>query len=201
LDGLSELGPADHVCWVVGSDDDYSALARVCVADGRAAGDKVFVFGPDASARPEGDVVADPFVIGLDRGPLRPAAMLDTFRRESAAAVAEGYRGVRVVADMDWVLSASPTPDDVTAFEIELDVANVATFALALATLGRPHSRLTLSLGELGFIDVAGMSALAEVASSTPGLRVRLVDASPVFRRCWVLAGFDAAVAGVELAE
>lgn len=119
---LDALVPADHVCWAVDDGDDYDAIAASWLAEGAETGDKVVYFGPEASlgGAPSHGAAFDPRVAFLGGGPLDPAAMLGMFRREAAKAEAEGFRALRVLADMDWVAGLS-TDDELTAFELRLD--------------------------------------------------------------------------------
>jgi anti-anti-sigma regulatory factor len=115
-----------HVGWVVDDDDAYRAQAAILLAEGKDLGQKTAVFGPRASAalaelRPVAAMAADPYVDVLGRGPLDPARMLAAFRAQSARARAEGHVGLRVVADMDWLLPAAPSTAEVVAFELLLD--------------------------------------------------------------------------------
>jgi anti-anti-sigma factor len=47
--------------------------------------------------------------------------MFAVFRRETAAARSAGYRGLRLVADMDWLLARRPSGPELAAFELLLD--------------------------------------------------------------------------------
>jgi ABC-type transporter Mla MlaB component len=115
-----------HVGWVVDDDDTYRQQAALLLAEGEDLGQKTAVFGPRESAalaelRPMAAMAADPYADVLARGPLEPARMLAMFREQSALARAEGHAGLRVVADMDWLLPAAPSTADVVAFELLLD--------------------------------------------------------------------------------
>jgi anti-anti-sigma regulatory factor len=123
---LGELSGGSHVCWVVGDSAEYTKRAANVLSQGRAAGQKTVVFGPEGSdvraqLGPSAVMVADPHVAFLDSGPLEPATMFAMFREQSALAVAEGYAGLCVVADMDWLLPGKPTSDAVVGFELLLD--------------------------------------------------------------------------------
>jgi anti-anti-sigma factor len=115
-----------HVGWVVDDDAAYREQAAMLLAEGAALGEKTAVFGPQWSAalaelRPMAAIAADPYVDVLDRGPLEPGRMFAMFREESTRARSEGYDGLRVVADMDWLLPAWPSPAAVVGFELLLD--------------------------------------------------------------------------------
>jgi anti-anti-sigma factor len=123
---LAGLGAGDHVCWTVGDPLRYRELAGACLLEGRRAGQKTLVFGPADSAdlqalRGTAVVALDPYLAFLKEGPLDPSAMFAAFREQTAISRKEGYSGLRVVADMDWMLPAKPTSKDVIAFELLLD--------------------------------------------------------------------------------
>lgn len=70
-DGFRALGPGEHLCWLVGSADDYAAGAKAFAAQGRSAGDRVLIVGePPGGARPQsgGAVVIDPVAVGAGAG-------------------------------------------------------------------------------------------------------------------------------------
>lgn len=115
-----------HLCWVVDDADDYAATAAGFLAQGAAAGRKTVAFGPEGS-RVMADLAtraagtADPRIAFLDEGPLDSETMFSMFREQSAGARAEGYTGLCLVADMDWLLPARPTVEAVVDFELHLD--------------------------------------------------------------------------------
>lgn len=115
-----------HVCWVVDDAAGYAEIAEAILADGAAAGRKTVAFGPvgGESLRALADVAAmaaDPRVAFLGGRALDPDAMFSMFREQTALARSEGYEGLCLVADMDWLLAAQPTLDDVVGFELLLD--------------------------------------------------------------------------------
>jgi anti-anti-sigma factor len=123
---LGELRAGSHVCWLVSDEQAYTTHAAALLAEGRRLGQKPVVFGPGESAslaelEPGSAIALDPYVAVLDRGPLDPEAMFAMFRDQSVLARAEGYDGLRVVADMDWLLPGHPAPEDVVTFEVLLD--------------------------------------------------------------------------------
>lgn len=123
---LHDLAPGSHVCWIVDDDRSYRALARDLLRGARASRDKALAFGPAESAdlaalRNTAIEAADPRVAFLDHGPLHPEAIYSMFREKTAEAHREGYERLFLVADMDWLLPAGPTADEVTSFELLLD--------------------------------------------------------------------------------
>ena len=129
MSGLDRLGPGSHVCCVVDSSARFEEWTAACLAEGAGRGEKLFRFGPRASlsaareAKPDGlsVTVADPRVAFLAGGPVDPAAMYAMFRSQAAAARREGFEGLRLVADMDWLLAVPPSREELTAFELLLD--------------------------------------------------------------------------------
>jgi MEDS: MEthanogen/methylotroph, DcmR Sensory domain len=71
--------------------------------------------------RPLAAIGADPRVAFLGGGPLDPDAMFAMFEELSTRARDEGHQGLRLVADMDWLLPVQPTTEAVIAFELLLD--------------------------------------------------------------------------------
>ncbi|MCP2258514.1 STAS domain-containing protein [Streptoalloteichus tenebrarius] len=125
---LDSLRPGDHVGWIVDSAEEYDRLSRWCLADGARCGDKLFVLGARtddvcAAHLPEHLTLPHPRHDAFDAFDAFDAeAMGRVFARETAAACHEGYRGVRVLADMEWLLDHPPTPplETLVDFEVRL---------------------------------------------------------------------------------
>ena len=123
---LGEVPPGSHVCWIVGDPDRYVQNASRVLEQAPAANEKPVVFGPEGSAdlaalAPHAAFAADPRTVFLGGGPLDSGGMFAMFEEQSTRARSEGYRGLRLVADMDWLLPAAPTTDELVAFELWLD--------------------------------------------------------------------------------
>lgn len=122
---LDGLGHGAHACWVVDFAEQFNSGAADYFSEGFRLGDKPLWFGPayadtgPASAAPVTTV--DPRVAVLGGGPVDPAAMFARFRREAETAWRDGFDGLRVMADMDWLLAVAPARADLTAFELMLD--------------------------------------------------------------------------------
>jgi len=131
------------VCCVADSAAQFATWTAQCLEEGAASGQKLFRFGPQKSWEDEAETAAvrfvDPYVTVLHEGPLDPDAMFAMFRRETAAARREGYRGLRLVADMDWLLPASPSPAELTAFELLLDAVVAELDATVVCAYRRAH--------------------------------------------------------------
>lgn len=121
-----DLGRGRHVCWVVDDDSVYDQRAAAFLCARRDLEQKRVAFGRDGSRslqmlERDADLAADPRLAFLDGGTLDAERMFAGFRRHSALARAEGHTGLRVVADMDWLLAAEATPETVIGFELLLD--------------------------------------------------------------------------------
>ena len=121
---LAELAPGSHVSWVVDDPAEYVRWGTTVLADADRYGQRPVVFGPAGEARtslaPRAALVADPLVDILG-GRFEADTMYAMFREQTALARAAGHRGLRLVADMDWLLPASVADDEVLMFELGLD--------------------------------------------------------------------------------
>lgn len=233
-----------HIGVVVDSTDDHAELVGLSRARGGHAGEKVIVVG---SAEPWGrgaDLLA-PFSLG--------AGLVGGLRTEVSVAQREGYRGLRVVADMQELGLDSLSARELVEFELDLDRVvseagatmvcvyhnrgftpaevgaamcahplgfganrddrgfrmgsagrgewrvsgeidrrNADLFELAMMTAAGMSAHMRLTFDDLRFIDVAGMRALARVATAFPDLRLTLVDPPASFLRCWEVFGLGA---------
>lgn len=258
---LSPLPAGSHVCWLVDDAASYIPAARWLLAEGVRLAQKPVLLGPAGIvplADPAAAVVVGPRAAFPGGEALDPVALTEVFRRHAALAAAEGYDGLRVVADMDRLRPERPATGTIVAFEVLLDrlVAesdatvvcaydpssfDTAAILGALSAHGlqaghgpEPQFRLvsdsattwrlagevdqsvsstfsaalgaaaalgdcTIHVGDLRFVDVAGMRAIACAARAADG-EVRLHGASATLRRHWKLGGFDQAAPMVSLA-
>ena len=126
VQALHDVVPGSHACWVVDADDDFHAAGLEFLGRAAETGEKAVYFGPRDSEpyralRNEVALAADPRLDFLSGGTLDPAAMFRMFADTTAAARTEGHRGLRLLADMDWLLPLGPTADDIVGFELRLD--------------------------------------------------------------------------------
>lgn len=122
----SGLGREGHICLVVDDSRAYADAAAAYLSEGDARGEKTVTFDPHDSPvqqrlRQYAVMSADPYVDVLGRGELDPERMFTMFRHEAAKARDEGYRRLRVAADMDWLLPATRGRDEALQFEVLLD--------------------------------------------------------------------------------
>ncbi len=122
----ADLSGGGHVCLVVTDDGDFADLATDFLADGNARGEKTVAFGAADSVllarlTPLAAIGADPHLAFLGGRGLEPETMFAMFREQDALARREGYARLRVAADMDWLLSAAPSAEEIIGFEVLLD--------------------------------------------------------------------------------
>ena len=139
---LATLEGGDHVAWFLDRTADFPALAAQFFRQGTARGDKLLMFAPQrraVSRLPIGDgvTVFDPrqaFLAG------RPGAATwdwnrqfgSALREQTALACAEGYRGLRLIVDMDWLFDTTATLEQVVELEQGLDEATAAEKAVVV---------------------------------------------------------------------
>lgn len=244
-----EIRTGSHLCWVVRDVEGYESSAAAILEKGREANEKIFAFGPSGSRAlgalaALGATVADPLEAFLD-GQFVPAKLFEMFRTQMQQARAEGYSGLRLVADMEWLHAAGPSTADVVSFELmldrvlrelgatvvcayhahsfgddaihgvaavhpvttgaqpafrlfaeapdgwvlsgEVDLSVAAAFETAISTAAAAGSA-EIDVGDLRFIDGAGVRRLAEAAAAH-GLQLR--RASRLLRRLWRLGGYE----------
>jgi len=120
------LQAGSHVCWLVDEPAAYLAAARDLLAEAGRLGQKPVLVVPAGSAtlaelEPAAAMTADPRTAFLGEGPFDPGPVIALFRRLSGTARAEGYQGLRIVSDMDWLLPEPPPVEMIAVFELLLD--------------------------------------------------------------------------------
>jgi hypothetical protein len=112
IDAATELEPHDHVAWCGEGTDDLYALAGVALAAGAARHEKLLLVAEDPDAGRLGALgdlerllhsgqlelhsIGEVYATGSD---FNPARQLAIFQGVLASALAQGYTGIRVVAD------------------------------------------------------------------------------------------------------
>lgn len=140
--GLSPVDVGDHVCWAVPAQDDFQRAARDFLRDGAKIGDKLMVLGSVPSAWLEAqsphalliDPVGAPGGAGWDAD-----ALVSLVGQEAEAADRQGFRALRVLAQMERVWSEGTTPRQVADRELRLD-ALMGGGAAAIVVCAYPTS-------------------------------------------------------------
>lgn len=134
---LDPIEVGDHVCWLVAPDEDFAATAAGFIADAALFGDKVLILGPaGAISTPHATerdlVVLDPARNGSDWDPAALGALVS---REATAAGGQGFRALRVLAQMDQLWPGPATAvGQVARHELDLDAVIAGGGALMVCT-------------------------------------------------------------------
>ncbi|WP_159011853.1 MEDS domain-containing protein [Streptomyces sp. NRRL F-5123] len=141
---VASLGPVDigdHVCWVVPQPGDFPHAARGYLSDGRKLGDKIMVVGSPAPAWPESraphGLLVDP---AAEHGGVRwdADALVSLVRQEAETAGRQGFRALRVLAQMDRVWRADITAEEVADHELRLDALTGGAAAMVVCAYANP---------------------------------------------------------------
>ncbi|WUH89293.1 MEDS domain-containing protein [Streptomyces sp. NBC_00433] len=138
---LGRVGIGDHVCWVVPRPGDFQHAARGYLSDGTDQGDKIMVVGSSSPAwlefhDPHG-LLVDPVVVpggvawGVD-------ALVSLVRQEAETADRQGFRALRVLADMDRIWPADITAEQVADQELRLDALTGGSGAMMVCAYTGP---------------------------------------------------------------
>lgn len=132
--GLTSARPIPakgHVCWVVDESEEYASTALSLLSEAPRFGQCPVLFTPAGAGGVPGGVpgpleppavLADDPVTGLlGEGRLDPAPVVRVFREHTERARANGYEGVRLIADMDWLHSARIDAASIAAFETHVE--------------------------------------------------------------------------------
>lgn len=123
--GVTTLDPVDlgdHVCWMVEPGEDTSGPARSFVADGELFGDMVLVLGDTE---------------GAHRGPVSWESLLSEVSRGTERADREGFRALRVLADMSGLAAAEVRPEILARHELRLDALAADRGAILVCVYAR----------------------------------------------------------------
>lgn len=167
LTALDQLAGGDHVGWIVERPGQFGEMAAQYLHQGALAGQKLFLFSPRHGGHPQtlpigdGVSVLDPHVAFMRGGALDASAMYAGFERETTKALAAGYQGLRVVADMDWLLGPRPPGGHIAAFEQGLDAVAARTGA-TLVCAYRRESFLRRDLAEVMCVHPHHLGAAAQ---------------------------------------
>lgn len=127
-----------HVCWVFGHPDDYVSAAVPLLAEAKRLEQQPVLIAPPGSA---GLAALEPFAAGAMRlggTPPDPMVIAGLIREQAALAQAGGYRGVRLVADMNVLHPAGPAA--IAACEAALDHAAAELDATIICAYQQPPS-------------------------------------------------------------
>jgi anti-anti-sigma factor len=160
------LDAGDHVAWVSHRPGEFEWLAAAQLSHGTRVGDKLFLLAPPRPARApvlvaDTVTVLDPVRAFLQGGAFQTETVLTMLREQDGIAREEGFRGIRVVADMDWLLDMPADFADVLDFEQRLD-GMVADLKALVVCVYRQESFVDSELAQL-------MSVHPHIRQSPPG--------------------------------
>ncbi|MGH9106854.1 MAG: MEDS domain-containing protein [Acidimicrobiales bacterium] len=126
LADLAGAGPGSHVCWVPSTGDQHVEAAAALLEGAKRYGQMPVLLGPGGSAAlshlaPLATVASDPAAALAASGRWDGGEVLQLLQHWSAKAGADGFEGLCVVADMDWLVPLAPSGEEIVAFEVLLD--------------------------------------------------------------------------------
>jgi MEDS: MEthanogen/methylotroph, DcmR Sensory domain len=149
------LAPGSHACVVVESPTRFEQWTAACLAEGVRRQEKPLRFGlqtdPVTKANDVSLPPVDPRVAVFAGGPVDPKVMDAMLRKETATARSGGYQGLRLVADMDWLLALPPSRAEVAAFELLLDEV-VADLGITVACAYRTARFDAITIAEVAAV-------------------------------------------------
>ncbi|MFI1994491.1 MEDS domain-containing protein [Actinoplanes sp. NPDC020271] len=164
VDTAGGLGRHDHVGWAFARSADFRAVAGQFLDDGLASQERVlYVAGPgtpapavldDAVADGRAEVASVAELYGADR-PVEPERQVSTFAAEVERALADGWTGLRVAADITSLVRTERQRAAWIRYEHLVDAFIAATPLAGLCGFDRR---------------VLGEAALAEVSCLHPAL-------------------------------
>lgn len=149
------LHPGDHVCWTFDDDERWLTAATELVREGLAAGQKVLCFtdgrsadeltaalngrgAPAAAAAGSGQLLVRSATTTYHaQGRPWAAAMTEAWGREVDLARAEGWPGVRILADMTWAARRAIGADRLAWHEAQLNRIFADGYATAVCFYDR----------------------------------------------------------------
>jgi MEDS: MEthanogen/methylotroph, DcmR Sensory domain len=170
------MRPGDHMGWVFSGADEFAAMARSCLIEGAARGERL-MYVADRSDRSavaalagvaSGDDlrvvdIADVYGTGAV---VDPQAQLEFFAAEVDSALADGYSGLRAVGDASMLIASDEALAEWLRWEILADrfiAVNPMTALCGFDTQRVDHKRL----GRL-----AAMHPLSSASGPVPPFRL-----------------------------
>jgi hypothetical protein len=175
LDTAEELGPHAHVCWAFDQPAEFRARAGRFLADGLAAGELVIYVDGSATTWPDEELGRE-FQAARDAGRARvmslgelypagttvhPEAQAALFADTVEDALARGFAGLRVAADVTALVETAPQRDAFSRYEHLVDRQIAGAPLSGMCGIQRP------ALGAAAAAELACLHPLASVDSTT----------------------------------
>lgn len=150
---LDPLEGGDHVAWVTHDPREFEWMAAKQLSHSGSAGEKLFLVASGhrsqgAALMADDVTVWNPVQSFQQGGPLPTELLLSKVQEQDERARGEGFRGIRVVADMDWLLDVPTDFAQVVDFEQRLDRLVADTGARVICVY-RPESFVEVELAEV----------------------------------------------------
>lgn len=150
---LDPMEGGDHVAWVTRDPGEFEWMASKQLTHSGRVGDKLFLVASGhrsqrAALMADDLTVWDPVRTFQPGGPPPTEMLLSAVQEQDELARGAGFGGIRVVADMDWLLDVPTDFGQVIDFEQRLDrlVADIGALVICVY---RPESFVEMELAQL----------------------------------------------------
>jgi len=160
------LRSGDHVCCLYENEQQRAEVIIPFISQGIAAGERVLYLGePGSMAALRGELdpllagtgtaTNDPLVVisrdrmGISRKHFEPEMVLNLLEREIRRAASAGYRSLRVVSEMSWILEAVSSATLLIEYESRLDEFLQLNPVSTICLYDRKHFDADLLMGAL----------------------------------------------------
>jgi anti-anti-sigma regulatory factor len=186
LSDIPDAGASDHVCWIYDDDAEFDRAVEEFLAGGLERGERLLCIGERVIESLQGvslharDV---PSLIAAGvletqtlaqayeaAGPFLPENQLAYYAAATRRALADGYRGLRVVAEVSVLAAAQPTRSELVRWE------HVADEFIAQATGFTAMCAYDGELTEEALADVASVHPLVHAPAGLLPFRVFFED-------------------------
>lgn len=188
VDTVGGLGSHDHLCWVYETPADFTSAVGRFLSDGLAAGQRVAFMGDSvresdldrfdgfAAARATGAASAQDLGLYGTTGQVDPAAQIEAFTRAFERALADGFTGLRVAADVTPLVTTAEGRAAFGRYEHLIDAFLTRHPATGMCGFHRArvsHETIT-ELAGMHPLAPPGSTPLRLFASAEPGVAAAL---------------------------
>lgn len=162
LRDIASLQTGDHLCCIYEREEEFKAIIIPYMIYGLEQNQKIFYIAEARSTNTiieylqEAGIKADPYLetgqlvieqaidTYLQGGSFQPQIMIETLRKETDKALAEGYTALRVTGEMSWSQRGMPGSDLLMDYEIRLNTFLPGSKCLAICQYDRKQFSPTL---------------------------------------------------------
>jgi hypothetical protein len=170
LSDIPEAGATDHVCWVYENDEAFDRAVAEFIAGGLERGERLLCVGERVIESLRGvhlPALAEAYAAA---GTFRPMGQLAYYEAATRRALAEGYRGLRVLAEVSALAADPATRPELIRWEHVADdfIARNGGFTAMCAYSGKlSHEALT---------DIAAVHPFVHTPDGVPPFRIFFDD-------------------------